>query len=525
MFPSRTHMVDHVDPPSRQNSRNWIEDWLVFRDFGKMHEYDPAPWCPNITFCSTPEESEPQSAASSSNSSLATGSSVSKRPLWPDDLSPATPSFPDEPSRDLSAVSVALLETLGVPLSPTSPSAGSSKIKGDVTLNMPGSYPWLVDISKQNPVTSSTTHQVGEIDWELLRQVLIEQGNLQGSVESNRLLPGEGARTKPTSVLAPSSSASGLKPLPRKAPPRRTAVCGICQESFHLSADPLLESRSPGSSSTLSPDATFGIAFTCPGEHKYCLDCMTSYIRAKVDPEDETHGGEKFSVRCPECPRDATWRMGDRTAVKLLDGGLLEAWYFQKLLASLEYFSCPDPACAAPIEEPSERLTSHLTEVTCPKCRVDICFRCRKLAHPKRTCSQNAAANVDDRALYELAQRLHWRRCPRCKILVERTEGCRHMTCRCRFEFCHTCGSHWRSKCTRAGGCGGSWRDEELWPEAAVVPTRSTQETRRFKFHSRKINNVCPQQPTPEDQQQQQQQSSGLRQRLKDRLQRAFHPA
>ncbi|KAK8932098.1 hypothetical protein VCV18_000629 [Metarhizium anisopliae] len=38
-----------------------------------------------------------------------------------------------------------------------------------------------------------------------------------------------------------------------------------------------------------------------------------------------------------------------------------------------------------------------------------------------------------------------WKRCYRCKALVELKEGCNHMTCRCGAEFCMICGIKWKN--------------------------------------------------------------------------------
>ncbi|KAG8888616.1 hypothetical protein FRB98_007289 [Tulasnella sp. 332] len=125
---------------------------------------------------------------------------------------------------------------------------------------------------------------------------------------------------------------------PPTPPPKPvlSAMCGICQERFYKTSDPLLATRS----NLLPADfAIYGLTLPCPGQHNYCLACMNSYIRAKVDPDNETGRREQLSIRCPECPREEGWRMEDDTAVKLLDGDLLEAYYFQKLLSSLQYAS------------------------------------------------------------------------------------------------------------------------------------------------------------------------------------------
>ncbi|KAG8999226.1 hypothetical protein FRB94_006360 [Tulasnella sp. JGI-2019a] len=328
----------------------------------------------------------------------------------------------------------------------------------------------------------------------------------------------------PPVVPESNKSEAELPPPPPPSPPKThlSATCGICQEHFYIDKDPLLATRSKP---TTGPSAafTYGLALPCPGAHKYCHDCMTSYVRTKVDPD----GGERFEVRCPECPRSEEWRMGDEVAVKVLDGNLLEAWYFRRLLSSMEYFSCPDPACGAPIEEPSERLSSHLRVVACPRCRVDICFRCRQLDHPGRTCKE-ANTNKSDTALYELAQRLHWRRCPKCKILVERIEGCKHMTCRCGHEFCHLCGSLWVSRCTGTAGngqCNGEWLREDVWPEMKRRrPSHSRALSELFSFRPLRRSPSCPCPPKLALFDVEDDQHHGMwRQRLRDRLHRAFH--
>ena len=35
--------------------------------------------------------------------------------------------------------------------------------------------------------------------------------------------------------------------------------------------------------------------------------------------------------------------------------------------------------------------------------------------------------------------------CKKCGTVVERAEGCLHMTCRCKHQFCYACGSDWNT--------------------------------------------------------------------------------
>jgi hypothetical protein len=38
---------------------------------------------------------------------------------------------------------------------------------------------------------------------------------------------------------------------------------------------------------------------------------------------------------------------------------------------------------------------------------------------------------------------LHYRQCKRCKMVVEKNQGCNHITCRCGYQFCYVCGAEW----------------------------------------------------------------------------------
>lgn len=45
----------------------------------------------------------------------------------------------------------------------------------------------------------------------------------------------------------------------------------------------------------------------------------------------------------------------------------------------------------------------------------------------------------------QIAEDEGWRRCYKCRALVEHAEACQHMTCRCGAQFCYVCGLQWRT--------------------------------------------------------------------------------
>lgn len=49
----------------------------------------------------------------------------------------------------------------------------------------------------------------------------------------------------------------------------------------------------------------------------------------------------------------------------------------------------------------------------------------------------------DDNGVNFLEDRFNFRRCGKCRFVVEKNQGCNHMTCRCGHQFCYSCGGLW----------------------------------------------------------------------------------
>ena len=76
--------------------------------------------------------------------------------------------------------------------------------------------------------------------------------------------------------------------------------------------------------------------------------------------------------------------------------------------------------------------------------------------------------------MLDVAEREGWRRCYKCRSLVEKTSGCRHMTCTCKAQFCYTCGSKWKTcGCTEVDQAR---REDALRERRRMQDTEATRE-------------------------------------------------
>ncbi|KAF8317321.1 hypothetical protein DL93DRAFT_550841 [Clavulina sp. PMI_390] len=272
------------------------------------------------------------------------------------------------------------------------------------------------------------------------------------------------------------SSAHDEPELLRDLGTERTLSCGICFDAFHTST-------LAAYADWLAPSPI--ITLPCSRQHTYCADCLRAYLHTVLQANPAfaapTGSNERLVVPCPGC-MNANSGSNRRRRIWCMDDAMIEAllkseedltrWRMWKIRQQANLMYCPNPACSELIELPSSNdinygSASSGTRTTpfgrCPRCACAICIRCRVARHGDMTCEEYKVSKtaMTDPQLTKLMAQNKWARCPGCKILVERTSGCRHMRCLCRREFCYACGSDWdslRGRCKRpvenGGPCG-----------------------------------------------------------------------
>ncbi|CAI0420995.1 unnamed protein product [Linum tenue] len=180
----------------------------------------------------------------------------------------------------------------------------------------------------------------------------------------------------------------------------------------------------------------------------YCSDCISRHVETKI-------GQSVVTVTCPAS--------GCGTVIELescrdaLPKGVIEQWeeaLCRNLIGESERYYCPFKDCSAMllVEEAGAEL---IRESECPYCHRLFCAQCGVPWHSGVDCEGFQRLGQDERGredimVMEMAKSNKWGRCPRCKFYVERTEGCPHIICRCKHEFCYGCGEQWSSN---HGGC------------------------------------------------------------------------
>ena len=90
---------------------------------------------------------------------------------------------------------------------------------------------------------------------------------------------------------------------------------------------------------------------------------------------------------------------------------------------------CPSAKCDTAL-----RRENNEQRLVCPKCGTNACFRCQKPWH-EGLCDNDGVVG-----LWGFFFRKDVRKCPGCKVRIEKNGGCPHMSCyRCHYNFCWCC--------------------------------------------------------------------------------------
>ncbi|XP_019153411.1 PREDICTED: probable E3 ubiquitin-protein ligase RNF217 isoform X2 [Ipomoea nil] len=174
--------------------------------------------------------------------------------------------------------------------------------------------------------------------------------------------------------------------------------------------------------------------------HSFCSECMSKHIIARVE-------ANMVEVICPGINCRALLNASDYQ--HLVPKETLVRWdeaVCKSMYVDSQKLYCPFRDCSSMLVNDTGE---DMGKSTCPLCKRSFCAACQVPWHPEFTCKEfkklNTQKKKEDAMVMTLAKKKHWQKCPKCKMLVEKSEGCIHMTCRCKHQFCYRCGEKWSS--------------------------------------------------------------------------------
>lgn len=193
------------------------------------------------------------------------------------------------------------------------------------------------------------------------------------------------------------------------------------------------DSDSDDESDDQSPSCTTGARAGCG--HIYCSECLGQYI-------DDQKGGMK-PIECPQYGCSRRFSLGDLSL--FMDESELTDYqdklYKTEIMSHEGYRHCSWPDCNQAFDH--ETLIDH-----CPSCsHVTFCDYCGKKDHTSDACPLIGEEEVKLDGIERTIKP-----CPKCKTPIDYYEGCVHIKCVCKHEFCWVCGKQWESYGKPCGG-------------------------------------------------------------------------
>ncbi|CAJ1077634.1 probable E3 ubiquitin-protein ligase RNF217 [Xyrichtys novacula] len=171
-----------------------------------------------------------------------------------------------------------------------------------------------------------------------------------------------------------------------------------------------------------------------------CDECLKLYVSSQV-----RIAKSYISCPIPEC----SGYLDEGVVVSHLAAEDLAKYRYFLELSQLDSSIKPCPQCShfTSLKEHNHNRAEHKYKIQCSNCQFVWCFKCHAPWHNGLKCREYRKGDKLLRtwaSVIEHGQR-NAQKCPQCKIHIQRTEGCDHMTCtQCSTNFCYRCGERYR---------------------------------------------------------------------------------
>ncbi|XP_028996406.1 probable E3 ubiquitin-protein ligase RNF217 [Betta splendens] len=171
-----------------------------------------------------------------------------------------------------------------------------------------------------------------------------------------------------------------------------------------------------------------------------CDECLKLYVSSQVRVA-------KPYISCP-IPECSGYLEEGLVISHLATEDVAKYRYFLEL-SQLDSSIKPCPQCSefTSLKKHNPNRSEHKYKIECRICQFMWCFKCHAPWHEGLKCRDYRKGDKLLRSwasVIEHGQR-NAQKCPQCKIHIQRTEGCDHMTCmQCNTNFCYRCGERYR---------------------------------------------------------------------------------
>ncbi len=178
-------------------------------------------------------------------------------------------------------------------------------------------------------------------------------------------------------------------------------------------------------------------------EHEICSTCLSKYLEHQITEN-------KLPIKCPK--ENCKESVKPAFIMKLFkkEEKLLNKFLNFSLVNNKEISWCPSPKCDYGFICKDDDL-----KFDCPKCLKTYCLKCQCEFHNGIICKDYKRKKAkekdeDEENFLNHARNFKLKQCPECKKWIEKKEGCNHITCKCKYEFCYICGEKYS---TNHGEC------------------------------------------------------------------------
>jgi hypothetical protein len=186
-------------------------------------------------------------------------------------------------------------------------------------------------------------------------------------------------------------------------------------------------------------------------EHSVCKNCLAKIIEVNI------RAYSPYNIRCPEvkCMKPISNQLTKAVIANHGSDKLLRR--FEKI--ETDQLLVKDPSLQLCVNDECRNLIktgpsdAHVF-INCDKCKAVFCIDCRQTEHPNNDCPVRDAEGIE-----HLKQSRQVLPCPKCKINIQKVDGCNEMKCPlCRDQFCWVCGQRkgdWHYSYLNLFGCPG----------------------------------------------------------------------